>query len=100
MKRLAAVGLVAALASPPLYATCVEPTPPTAVPHGATASREEMVAALQAAKTYDAEVADFAACLEKSGGDVHKQNGAVEKLQGFADKFNAELRIFKARNNT
>lgn len=98
MKALLIAGLIAGLASEPLLADCVEPTLAMQIPNGATASRNQMLAALQAVQAYNAAVTVYADCMQKSGGEIALQNGAVDRLNRVADKFNAELRAFKAKN--
>lgn len=98
MKALLIVGLVVGLASDPLWADCVEPPPLTHIPKGATASREQMLAALQAVSAYNAAVTDYLECMDKSGGATALRDVAFDRLNRTAEKFNAELRAFKARN--
>jgi hypothetical protein len=97
MRALAVAGLIACLISHRAFA-CDEPLAVPTVPDGTTASRDEMLAAVKAFRAYDAEVREYAVCLEKSGGSELKQAAAVGKLQKFADKFNAELRVFKKKS--
>jgi hypothetical protein len=82
-----------------IAATCTEPTPFTEIPSGASASREEMLAAQRAMKAYDNAVKAFSDCVHDSGGDANgRVNQAVERLQKLADRFNLELHTFKERN--
>ena len=93
-------------------ADCAYPKPPAAIPNGASATEQEMIAAMSAFKTYDAEVKSFGECLdqetkEKAAGTAQlmqlktmqskKLNTAVEELQSKAKEFNEQVRIFKAR---
>ena len=65
MKRSALVILFALLASGPvLGGSCIAPPPITAVPDGATASEEAMVAALNAIRAYDTAVKKYTHCME------------------------------------
>jgi hypothetical protein len=94
------------------HAECSYPKAPDSIPNGATASEQEMVAAMQAFKSYDAEVAAFGTCLEqetkeKSSGtgqlmqlktmQMKKHNAAVAELQAKAKEFNEQVRIFKSK---
>jgi hypothetical protein len=99
MKALAVAGLIACLASLPALADCVEPQDPFHMPDGATASREDMVAALQAMHAYDAAVKEFTECEQKSNRSQIRANRAVDKLNVIAGKFNTEMRAFKQRNS-
>ena len=98
MKALAILYTV--FAATPLYALadCVAPTPPGDPPSGATATREEMLAAQTAIKGYDAAVNAFAECVRKDGGPTAKADDAVRVVERIAARFNAELRTFKQRN--
>src|ERR1700686_3437683 len=99
MKALAAVGLIAYLATHAAWAECVEPHAPH-VPDGATAAREDMLSALDALKAYKTGVEDYAKCLQSSGvGDRFKADRARDTLVVIADKFNAELREFRKKNS-
>ena len=77
---------------------CVEPTPPGDPPSGATATRQEMLAAQSAIKVYDVAVGAFAECIKTSGGPASKADDAVRSVEKIAARFNAELRAFKQRN--
>jgi hypothetical protein len=100
MKARAILCTIAAVMSWPAFADCVAPTPPGDPPSGATASREQMVAAQAKIKGYDAAVAEFAACVSRGGGGRPAQaEDAVRAVEKLAAKFNAELRAFKQRNS-
>ncbi len=94
------------------HADCPYPKAPAGVPNGATASQQEMLAAMNAFKAYDADVKAFGVCLEqetkeKSSGtsqlmqlktiQTKKLNAAVDELQAKAREFNEQVRVFKAR---
>ncbi len=106
-------GVLLAVGSCAAHADCAYPKPPAAIPDGKTASETDMVAAMTAFKTYDAEVKSFGACLEQETKDkaagtaqlmqlktmqTKKLNAAVEELQSKAKDFNEQVRIFKARS--
>jgi hypothetical protein len=110
LKLTVALALAAGAVS--AQADCAYPKAPATTPNGKTASEPEMVAAMQAFKTYDAEVKAFGACLDqetkdKSAGTAQlmqlktmqskKLNAAVEELQSKAKEFNEQVRAFKAR---
>ena len=79
-------------------AVCIEPTPFTEIPAGASATREQMLSAQHAMKAYDNAVKDFTDCMRDSGDTSGRANQAVERLQKLADRFNLELHAFKERN--
>src|SRR5580704_11198656 len=99
-------------------ATCVYPQAPA--PNGATASRDEMIAAKHDFDRYNGEMNVYLDCLnlemdatpkdvtkmtpdEKKKADqeqkalVQKHNAAVDELQAVVGKFNEQLKIFKAK---
>jgi hypothetical protein len=99
MKALLVVCLITGLlTSQTVFAGCPAPTAMTDVPNGATASRDQMLAALQAVKVYNAAVTAYAECMQKTGGDATQRDSEVDRLHKIADKFNTELRTFKARS--
>ncbi|HWW21806.1 MAG TPA: hypothetical protein VNZ06_13480 [Steroidobacteraceae bacterium] len=101
MKRLVITGMVlfAQLAAAPVFAgNCSEPTPFTEIPSGASATREQMLAAQRAMKAYDIAVKAFSDCLKDAGDTSNRANVAIDKLEHMAQRFNVELHAFKERN--
>ena len=109
MTTLALLGLAVSAAAP----ACDAPASVADIPDGKTATRDSMVAAQKAVVAYDAAVKAYSACLQgeqkqklAAGGDRSQlernysklQNEEVSKLEKAAQRFNAELREFKARN--
>lgn len=78
-------------------AACPLPSAPPVSPSGATASKEEMLAAQSALKAYNAVVGEYAQCMQKDGGSQIELDRVVKQLETLAVKFNAELRKFKQR---
>jgi hypothetical protein len=100
--KASAVGvLIAYLASLPALADCVAPQAPPHLPDGATASREDMVAAMQTIKVYEAAVKEFSDCAEHSGDAIQAKNAglAVDRVKAIAEKFNSELITFKKKHS-
>ncbi len=98
-------------------ATCIYPRSPDRVPDGSTATYEEMAAAQKAVQQFNNDIDAYNACLdlematlEKSGTydenrlaelramQAKKNNAAVDEVQALADRFNEQLRVFKARD--
>ena len=102
MKALVVVGLIACSISVPVFADCIAPQAPPHLPDGATATREDMVAAMHAIKDYEAAVKAFAQCASSSHDELLLQTAdrAVDKVHAIADKFNSELYAFKKRDLT
>ena len=116
MTRLT-LALLALAASGAAQATCIYPRAPDRLPDGSTATYEEMAAAQKAVQQFNDDINAYNACLdlemvtlEKSGAydpnrmtelrqmQAKKNNAAVDEVQALADRFNEQLRIFKARD--
>jgi hypothetical protein len=119
MKFLLPLSLLTALVAAPAFADCSAPSNEVKVPDGAAATKDEMIAAQRAVKDYNDTVKNYIDCITKemdakvaAGGDklndadrqkiskeyADMQNAAVERVQKVADKFNVELRAWKAKN--
>ena len=113
MRAMTRVFVLAAFAATSALADCPAPDGAVQIPNGAAATRDEMVAAQKAVKAYDNAVRAYSACLEQEQhakaplgayrcacDDEYSRRTAaeVDKLEKLADKFNVELRAFKARN--
>ena len=117
MKALLAMALVAAAAAP-VYADCPYPAAPTKIPDGATATLQEMVDGQKAVGEYQKAINTYTACIDKElddsiaqAGDklkpddkkkmqqmeAQKHNAAVDQLQAVADRFNEQVKVYKAR---
>jgi hypothetical protein len=81
MNRIVAITVLTALVSSPVFA-CSKPGAPAALPNGASASKEEMLAAKKAVDAYKVGVEEYVAQAE---------------LLKVADRFNVEVRAFKAK---
>ncbi len=103
-------------------ATCSYPKAPDAPPDGATATKEQMVAASQDFKRYNSDMNAYLDCLKlemdaatpkdpkklsaeekKKSEDqqkvlVAKNNAAVDELQANVGRFNEQLKAYKAKN--
>ncbi len=109
--------LACALLAATAGATCVYPRPPENLPDGATATLDQMVAAQTAVKQFDKDIAAYNACLdmelqsimastelndarkaELQAMQAKKNNAAVDEAQSVADRFNEQLRAYKAAN--
>jgi hypothetical protein len=99
-------------------AQCLPPDPPDTLPDGATATYDEMVAAHQAVKDFDADVRAFTMCLmlevkailddpevdEETKEDlrillVRRSDEAIGEAEFVVDYFNEQLRAYRARGN-
>jgi len=123
MRALLATATLVALTAGPVYADCSYPPPPDKLPDGTTATKEEMLAGQETVRNYDKAINAYLACikLEHDGavskiGDkpstpeqkkalddlervqIQKNNAAVDQLQAIADRFNEQVRVFKAKH--
>ena len=83
--------LLAAVAIPAMG--CERPTAPSSIPDGKTASKEEMLAAKKQVDAFKTHMEEYFAC-EKS---TAKKDAAGEELVKIADRFNAQVKAFKAK---
>ncbi len=105
-KRTLLALALAYAASLPAHADCVLPPPPSKIPDGSTATQQEMVTAMNTLKEYNGDVDTYTKCLEFEAKQNHlskadeerMHNSAVDTLQKVANKFNEQVRTFKAKN--
>jgi hypothetical protein len=119
MKALFAITALAALAGP-VYADCTYPPPPAKLPDGNSATMEEMLEGKKAVTQYNKDINAYVSCIKlehetavTNAGDkltpqqkadmekmeVQKNNAAVDQLQTIADRFNEQVRLYKAKND-
>ena len=111
-----------ALSAAAQAATCVYPQAPQALPNGAKATKDEMLAAQAVVKDYAKNVQEvYLVCLDKNKDEqvaaldpadpelaakkatietVHakKYNSALDELQALVDRWNAEKKAFGAQS--
>jgi hypothetical protein len=104
-----------------VFDACVAPTRPANAPDGATATLMQMQASQAATKAFDAATDAYQKCLSTAAETFLRQygrgmsqanlqtvdalhtrinNAAVDADQSVADRFNQQLRIFKARSGS
>ena len=125
MKALASVLILAgAVVSSHAHATCVYPKAPDKLPDGATATKEEMIAAQKMVKAYNDDIKAYTDCLKlehdetikadagKSDKEkmtkeqreeiekvtVQKNNAAVDEAENVTARFNEQIRAFNAKS--
>ncbi len=119
MKLLPAALAVAVVLAPAAYADCAYPPAPTEIPDGNTATLNEMITAMKVIKSYNEQITAYLSCIElerdtrvASAGatltkqqkdemliiEIQKHNAAVDQLKAVANRFNTQVRIFKARD--
>jgi hypothetical protein len=118
MKALFAVALGVALTAGAARAECPYPPAPDKLPDGASATLEDMLAGQKTVKAYQKAIDDYVACIDKEleaaiakGGDklkpqqkadmqhveAQKHNAAIDQEQSIADRFNEQVKLFKAK---
>jgi hypothetical protein len=118
MKALLALA-VTALAAGAAHADCPYPAPPDKLPDGATATLQDMLAGQKTVADYNKSITDYTACIDKElddavakGGDKlkpeqradmqrianQKHNAAIDQLQSVAERFNEQVKVFKAKS--
>lgn len=93
MMRLVSVAILCAMGTTPVFA-CERPSAPSSIPDGATASKEDMLAAKKAVDAFKSGMEEYFTC-EKSAA---KKDAAGAELVKVADRFNAQVKAFKAKS--
>ena len=124
MKACLAIAAVAVFSAGTAYADCSYPPPPDHLPDGNTATLQEMVEAQKAVKEYDKAINAYVACIQLERNDaigkiakpgekptaeqkkamdemerveIQKHNAAIDQLQSVADRFNEQVKVYKAK---
>ncbi len=119
MKKLSMLAAVTALVSGMAMADCTYPRAPGKFPDGANAAREELVAAKKLVDQYNKDMSTYLECIKgehdaavaKGGTTMNeeqklqmaamytqKNDAAVDELQAVAERFNEQVRAFKAKS--
>jgi hypothetical protein len=114
-----AVAIAAAALIPVAHADCTYPQAPSQIPDGTTATLDQMLVAQKAVQGYNEQMMAYLSCIklerenaetqvgtkltkqqkaEIEGIEIQKHNAAVDQLHAVADRFNAQVKIFKARD--
>lgn len=128
MKMMATMLILATFAGGAAYADCVYPKAPTKIPDGSTATLQQMLAGETLLKAYNAEIKAYTDCLKlehdtavaksdpgkmtsaqkkafaarKAELDtiyVQKNDAAVDEATKVTNRFNEQVRIFKAEHS-
>ena len=116
---LTAVAIAGAVLAPAAYADCTYPQAPSHLPDGNTATLADMLTAQKVVQSYNQQMNAYLSCIklerdsrvaqagdkltkqqkqEMEAIEAQKNNAAVDQLQSVADQFNAQVKIFKARD--
>lgn len=117
-KSLILVAATAAFAST-AWADCTYPRAPAKIPDGNTAPREELLAAKKLVDQYNVDMTAYIDCIkteydadlakngttlteeqkqQKAAMYTQKNDAAVDELTALANRFNEQVRAYKARN--
>lgn len=92
MNKSVSIAILMAAFAVPTFA-CEKPAAPGSLPDGASAAMEDMMAAKKTVDAFKKGMEEYLAC-EKS---TAKAESAHKELTKVADRFNAEVRAFKAK---
>jgi hypothetical protein len=115
---ITALILAGGLAAAQAHAACNYPVAPGKFPDGNQASKEEMLTAKSQVVQYNKDMESYLNCIqgeydakvaaetaatpeqkaEMARVQDQKHNAAVQELQSVADRFNEQLRVWKAKN--
>jgi hypothetical protein len=119
MKLVIATALLAALSTVPAMADCTYPRAPGKIPDGNTATLEEMVTVKKAVELYNKDMEAYLSCIKLEHDDAiakqgetatpaqtkqiedrntQKNNAAVDELKSVAERFNEQVRAYKAKH--
>jgi hypothetical protein len=116
LQLLAAI--VVAMAAGQAYGACTYPTPPDALPDGATATREQMLEGKKKVTEFDKAIVAYTSCLKLENEAAlakspdlteeqkqemqrmldQKHNAAIAEDEALAARFNEQLKAFNAKN--
>jgi hypothetical protein len=116
--QVAAAATLALLAFSSAYADCTAPTPPQTLPDGNTATLQQMLAGKKSVDEFNTATNAYLDCLTQAHKDAldaagskissddknsldkaetDQHNAAVDRLKDVADRFNAQIHIFKQK---
>ncbi len=106
-RLLITLAVACALGAPAAYANCQLPPAPSKIPDGATASKQQMLTAMQTIQEYNHDVQTYLKCLDfevrqnqmSSDDQVSLHNAAVNQLQRIAAQFNKQVIAFKSKHS-
>jgi len=92
MKKYVSFAVLWVACSLPAMA-CEKPSSPTAIPDGKSASKDEMMAAKKTIDGFKMAMEEYLSCERSTA----KQEAAHAELEKVADRFNEQVRAFKAK---
>jgi hypothetical protein len=105
-RMLVALTITYALSLTAYADECVPPPAPSKIPDGKTASEQEMLTAHDTMKQYNDDITTYVNCLAfevkqhalSAAQEKDKRNLAIDGAQKVMDKFNDQLKVFKAKS--
>lgn len=94
MKRTLSIAAICAALTSPAWAGCDAPTAPGAIPDGKSSTKEVMLAKKKEVDQYKRDVEAYLSCE----ANPRRAEPVQAELERVANKFNAEIRAFKAAN--
>jgi hypothetical protein len=119
IRILSSILLTGLLSAGFAQAECIYPKAPGSIPDGSTATEQEMIDGMKAVKEYNAQVTAYLSCLDMemqaridaAGAEAppdqiaqikaiqaKRHNAAVEELESHANRFNEQVKLYKARS--
>ena len=93
MKTCVSLAVLWAACAVPAFAGCNKSSAPTSLPDGKTAAMEEMMAAKKTVDAFKKGMEEYMTCERIAS----KVNDAQAELEKVADRFNQQVRAFKAK---
>jgi hypothetical protein len=93
MKKCVSVAVLWAAFAVPAFAGCDKPSAPSAIPDGKSAAMDDMMAAKKAVDSFKKDMEEYLSCEKNTS----KAESAQAELERVANRFNAEVRAFKAK---
>jgi formylmethanofuran:tetrahydromethanopterin formyltransferase len=93
MKKMLCAAILGSVLTAPAFAGCDKPSAPGAMPDGKSAAMDDMMAAKKAVDAFKKDMEEYLSC-EKNTGKVESAQAELERV---ANRFNAEVRAFKAK---
>ena len=93
MKKAVSIAILSAAFAAPSFA-CDKPNAPASIPDGKTSSKDEMLAAKKEVDAFKRDMDEYMSC-ERNPLKVEKAQAELVKV---ADRFNIEVRAFKAKS--
>jgi hypothetical protein len=93
MKKCVSVAVLWAAFAVPAFAGCDKPSAPAAIPDGKSAAMDDMMAAKKAVDTFKKDMEEYLSCEKNTS----KAESAQAELERVANRFNSEVRAFKAK---